>query len=373
MNQAYKPLFEKYTLSNGVELKNRYVIAPMTTYSGNPDGSVSNQELQYYERRASEPGMFITACIAVSKSGLCFPGQFIGYTEEIIPRLSQLAQTLKKHGAKAVLQIQHGGRECSPELVPNGVTVSASAISSPNSPVEPHALTEAEIQSIIQDFGETTRRAIEAGFDGVEIHGANGYLVHQFFSPHSNRREDRWGGSLEKRMAFPLAIIDEIKRVRDEYSDNSFIIGYRFSPEEASDPGITMEDTVALVDCLADQGLSYLHVSLLDVNSIPRSTVNSEKTRVEMIRDVINNRTSFIALGSIKTPNDAMNVLNKNIPLFALGREALIDPDWLRKIEAGKEDEIKTEIKLGTEGDLVLPDQMWQVILSRPGWLPIVK
>ena len=122
-------------------------------------------------------------------------------------------------------------------------------------------MTESEIQEIIRAFGESTRRAIEAGYDGIEIHGANGYLVQQFFSPHSNRRDDQWGGSVENRMKFPLAIVDEVQRVVAEHAKGPFIVGYRFSPEEPETPGITMADTLDLVDALADKNLDYLHVS----------------------------------------------------------------------------------------------------------------
>ncbi|MDO7484775.1 hypothetical protein Q5O89_00200 [Peribacillus frigoritolerans] len=95
----------------------------------------------------------------------------------------------------------------------------------------PRSMSHTEILSTIQDFGRATRHAIRSGFDGVEIHGANGYLIQQFFSPHSNRRRDHWGGSLENRMHFPLAVIAEVKRIRDLYADKEFIIGYRFSPK----------------------------------------------------------------------------------------------------------------------------------------------
>lgn len=98
-----------------------------------------------------------------------------------------------------------------------------------------------EKNSIINDFGESARRAIEAGFDGVEIHGANGYLIQQFVSPHSNRREDEFGGSIENRLAFPLAIVDEVKKTVAHYGTEEFLVGYRFSPEEPETPGITMK------------------------------------------------------------------------------------------------------------------------------------
>lgn len=184
-------------------------MAPMTNFSSRPDGTVSDAEIHYYERRSKGVGMAITACTFVTPNGKGFHGEFAGDRSEMIPSLSRLASALKNQGTKAVLQIFHDGRECPPELVPNGETVSASAIPSEKEGAQvPRALDEAEIEEIVRAFGETTRRAIEAGYDGVEIHGANGYLIQQFFSPHSNRRSDRWGGDVQKRMSFPLAVVD---------------------------------------------------------------------------------------------------------------------------------------------------------------------
>ncbi|MEJ7301331.1 flavocytochrome c, partial [Staphylococcus caprae] len=104
-------------------------------------------------------------------------------------------------------------------------------------------MTHAQINEMINDFGEATRRAIEAGFDGVEIHGANTYLLQQFFSPHSNRRKDSWGGSREKRTRFPIEVLTKVQHVVAEKEASHFIIGYRFSPEEIEEPGIRFEDT----------------------------------------------------------------------------------------------------------------------------------
>jgi 2,4-dienoyl-CoA reductase-like NADH-dependent reductase (Old Yellow Enzyme family) len=130
MNPAYKPLFESFTFKNGTMLKNRIVMAPMTNFASNDDGTVSESELAYYARRAKGAGMVVTACIYVSPNGQGFPGEFSGASDEMIPGLARLASTIKQNGAKAILQIFHGGRECPPELVPNQDVVSASNVQS---------------------------------------------------------------------------------------------------------------------------------------------------------------------------------------------------------------------------------------------------
>ncbi|MEH7441157.1 NADH-dependent flavin oxidoreductase [Bacillus sp. JJ1122] len=374
MNPKYKPLFETYHLPNGVSLKNRIIMAPMTNFSSNEDGSVTDAEVNYYARRSKGVSMVVTACTYVTPDGKGFKGEFGADTDEMIPSLRKLASAIKEQGAKAVLQIFHGGRECPPELVPNGEIVSASDVPSERGNAKaPRPLSGAEVETIIAAFGETTRRAIEAGFDGVEIHGANGYLIQQFFSPHSNRRDDKWGGSLDKRLAFPLTVVDEVKKVTAKYAKEPFIIGYRFSPEEPETPGITMADTIQLIDALADKNLDYLHVSLNDFWSKPKRGVEDERSRMEIIQERVGQKVPVIGVGSLYSADDVLKAFDTGVPLIALGRELIIDPDWVEKIESGRETEIETEIDLGAQARLVVPDPLWQAIVNTPGWFPGVK
>lgn len=372
MNPSNQKFFSPYTFNNGVELKNRIIMAPMTNFSSNPDGTVSEEELAYYARRSKDVSMVITACTYVTPNGKGFHNEFAGDRDEMIPSLSQLAKTIQSQGAKAILQIFHGGRMCPPELVPHGDIVSASAVPAEVAGAKtPRALTETEVEEIVDAFGETARRAIEAGYDGVEIHGANGYLIQQFFSPHSNQREDRFGGSVEKRMTFPLAIVDKIKSVVKEHADDSFIVGYRFSPEEAETPGITMADTIKLVDTLAEKDLDYLHVSLQHFLSKARRGVEDvNKTRIDYLLETIDNRVPLIGVGSIYSAEDARKAFETGVPLLALGRELIIDPDWVQKVAEGREDEIVTEINKDKQEELVVPVPLWNVIMNTPGWFP---
>lgn len=372
MKSTYLPLFEQMTFNNGIELKNRIVMAPMTNFSANEDGTVSETELSYYSRRSGGVGLVITACVYVSPNGKGFHGEFASDSDDMIPSLRRLAATIKEKGAKAVLQIFHGGRECPINLVPNGDVVSASAVASEqNAGVTPRALLDEEIESIIRDFGETTRRAIEAGFDGVEIHGANGYLVQQFFSPHSNVREDRWGGNIENRLRFPLAVVDEVKRVVAAYAKKPFLVGYRFSPEEATTPGITMSDTFRLLDELTNKDLDYLHVSLMDFWSLPKRGAEETKTRMQWIKDRVGHLIPIIGVGSLHTPEDAVKAIDIGIPLVAIGREIIVEPDWVEKVQEGRESEIKTTLSKDDQDRLVVPTPLWQAIVHTPGWFPL--
>ena len=372
MNEKYENLFIPITLKNGAEIRNRIVMAPMTTFSGNSDGTISEQELEYYKRRAKGLGMLITACIGVSPGGIAFPGQFTVFAENADENLKKLSEIIRKEGTKSILQIHHGGRMALPALVPGGEVVSAGNIASPRTPdVIPRELHEAEIDQIIDDFGKATKKAIDTGFDGVEIHGANTYLIQQFFSPHSNRRNDRWGGDIEKRMLFPIKVIDKVKRTAEEYGKEDFIVGYRFSPEEIETPGIRIEDTLILVEKLISKNLDYIHVSLQDVWSKPSMGSGYEKSMTEMVTEKVNGRIPVIAVGGIRTPEEAVKVLDSGADMAALGRELIIDPDWTEKIKEGREDEIAVKLSLKAKEKLAIPDDLFKQIENTDGWFPI--
>ena len=371
----YQPLLQSFEFEKGISLRNKVVMAPMTNFASHEDGTVSPEELEYYTRRSQGVGMVITACVYVSKSGKGFPGEFGADTDELIPSLRSLADTIKAQGAKAILQIFHGGRQCPPDLLPDGQIVSASAVPAElpgggKGPV-PRALTNEEIVGIISDFAEATRRAIEAGFDGVEIHGANTYLVQQFFSPHSNTRDDRWGGSLEKRLTFPLAVVDAVNNAVVQHSESPFLVGYRFSPEEPETPGITMAETFALLDALTEKGLDYLHVSLQDFWSLPRRGTDDSRPRIEQILDRVAGKVPVIGVGSLYTADDALRALNSGVALVALGRPLLIEPDWVQMVADGNQGEIATELDPSEKSDLVIPEYLWNAILNTPGWVPV--
>ncbi|MDR7000270.1 NADH-dependent flavin oxidoreductase [Neobacillus niacini] len=374
MNSRFEPLFEPFTFPNGVQLKNRIVMAPMTNFSSNPDGTVTEAEVKYYARRSAGVGMVITACTYVTENGKGFNGEFGADTDDLIPSLKQLATGIKEQGAKAILQIFHGGREVPPALIPNGDVVSASSVPAEGQGKHvPRELSEQEVKSLIHNFGEATRRGIEAGFDGIEIHGANGYLIQQFFSPHSNLREDRWGGSTEKRLAFPLTVVEEVKKVVAANAKSSFIVGYRFSPEEPTTSGITMADTLILIDALADNELDYLHVSLNDFWSTPRRGIDDTRPRIEIIKEKVGDRVPVIGVGSLFTADDVLKAFQTGVPLIALGREIIIEPDWVQKVQEGKEAEIVTKIDKDKQQELVVPDPLWQAIVNSPGWFPGVE
>lgn len=363
MKPAYNALFDEITLPNGVVLNDRLGVAPMTTYSGNPDGTVSDEELLYYRRRSNIGSLFISACIAVSENGIAFPGQFVAFKENVMPRLKQLAAEMKSNGNKAILQMQHGGRQGQPELIAANETVAPSPVGGSAEKPAPRELTVDEITNIIRDFGETTHRAIEAGFDGVEIHGANTYLLQQFFSEMTNRREDEWGGSFENRLKFPLAVLAEVKRVAAEFATEEFIIGYRLSPEEYSELGVgyTIEETKALTEKLIEGGIHYLHASLMDYKKRPHNEA-VDGSIVEILSKQIAGRAAFVVVGNVRKPEDAVAALQEGADIVVMGRQTLADPEWTEKVKQGKEDEIFHSIPKERIGKLDIPGPLWQLM-----------
>lgn len=355
----------------GTEMKNRIMMAPMTTFSGNFDGTVSDQEIAYYKRRSKGVGMVVTACAYVMPEGKGFFGQIGAHHDLMIPSLELLAKTIKDQGALAVLQIYHGGRMCPPDEVPNREILSASAVAAEREGAqEPRAMTEQEVTATIEAYGQATRRAILAGFDGVEIHGANTYLIQQFFSPHSNRRSDRWGGDVYGRMSFPLAVVDAVKDAVSQHAPAPFIVGYRLSPEEMETTGITVADSLLLGEALAAKELDYLHVSTMDFwAGSMRDTADTE-ARTLLIAQKVGAQVPIVGVGSVKSFDDAQRIADAGIPLVAIGRELIVEPDWVSKLQSGSA-EVKTAISKDAQGELVIPDSMWNAIMSRPGWFPI--
>lgn len=369
-------LFQSFSLTKDMTLRNRIIMAPMTTWSANDDGTISEQELQYLRQRVQGVGLVITGCTHISENGIGFTNELAAFDDRFIPSLRELAQTAKSGGAPAILQIFHAGNKALPDLIPNGDVVSASAMNTPagsfvDSKMMPRALSHNEVLDIVHAFGETTRRAIEAGFDGVELHGAHGFLVQNFFSPLFNQRTDEWGGTLEKRMNFPLAVVNEVKRVIKQHAQKPFVLGYRISVEEYDENGLRICDSLQLIDRLVEAEIDYLHVSLTDIlNSKPVQSTN-ELLTIEHIMEHLNNRIPLIAAGKIRTPVQAEQALTLGLPLVAIGKAIVMNPDWV-KLAQNESEQILLELEINRrDPDLYIPDHLWNEIETRKGWFPL--
>lgn len=379
MTNKHPSLFSPFMLTEKIKLRNRIVMAPMTTWSANPDGTISEQELEFYKRRSQNVGLVITGCTYVTPSGIGFTHEFAAYDDRFINSLEKLAAAAKSGGAPAILQIFHAGNKAIPELVPNNDVISASASSVKSGDfmkrvVQSREMTENEIQETIRAFGDVTKRAIKAGFDGVELHGAHGFLLQNFFSPLFNQRNDRWGGDLEGRMRFPLAVLQEVKNVVYEYATKPFAIGYRISPEESATGGLRIEDTYKLLDRLISSGISYIHTSLVSINdSYPVESPNGPRT-IELILNHIAGRVPVIAAGKIRTPSQAQEAISTGLPLVAIGKGLVINPEWVTLAESGRSHEIQTTLNPQLVHELTIPDKLWDQIQTSKGtgWFPLM-
>lgn len=355
-------LFETITLPvSGKKLKNRIAMSPMTTESGYFDGSVPNELIDYYTHRSGDAAMIIVESCFVDDKGRGFSGAIGINSDDKLEGLSQLAAAIKQKGSLAVVQIYHAGRMAFPEMNGGSNPIAPSSIAAlrPNAPI-PDEMNQKQILDMIQSFAEATRRAIRAGFDGVELHGANTYLLQQFFSPHSNRRSDEWGGSREKRMRFAIEVIKAVKKVIDEEGAESFIVGYRFSPEELEEPGIRFDDTMYFLNTIANYGLDYVHFSM---GIYTRTSIVEPIDPQLLIQKFIEGRSEQLAkipvigVGAISQARDAKQALELGYDIVAVGKSFLVEPDWVSKIKNNQE--TKTFADLNEREELVIPVPLW--------------
>lgn len=356
-----------YKFANGLKLQNKIVMAPVTLQSSFFDGAVSDDEVKFYRMR-SGVGMIIVEVANINEAGKGFEGELSVADDRFIPGLGKIANAIHSKGSKAVLQIFDAGRKTSRKILRGVQPRSASAVA-PHRDLKnvPRELTDTEIEQVIADFGAATLRAIRAGFDGVEIHGANTYLIQQFFSPHSNHRRDRWGGNVYQRMNFAKAVIAEVRRVANENAPSSFLVGYRFSPEELSKPGITIADTLKLVDVLSDEPIDYLHSSMGNRKRTSLVDKSNLETLNSRILKTINNRKPLIEVGNILSPQDADEALHEGASLVAMGRELIREPNWIAKVKTHDEKSIRYTLSPVDMDLLGLPGGLQQEL--RTGFL----
>ncbi len=347
---------------SGVTLKNRIIMPPMTTKMSFFDGVVTNDEVNYYSLHSGEVGAVITGAANVQDDGKGWDGELSVADDKFLPGLEKLAAAIKRNGTKAILQIFHAGRMTDSGVLHGVQPVSASAVAAERPEAQtPRALESDEVTQLIENFKKATKRAIEAGFDGIELHGANTYIIQQFFSPHSNRRDDEWGGSLEKRYHFIDELVDGVTGVVKDSGKKNFIVGYRLSPEEYENPGIRMSDTMFLVDKLADKPLDYLHISMGDYKRVSVSDDYKDKSILAYIKEQVNGRMPIIGVGDVRTKADAEDML-QNTDLVAVGRALLLDPHWTEKMMTGHEDLINTKLSRVDQDVLMISNGTWDFL-----------
>jgi 2,4-dienoyl-CoA reductase-like NADH-dependent reductase (Old Yellow Enzyme family) len=379
----YPRLFEPFAQPSGLKLKNRLVMAPMTTTSSNDDSSFSDAEIAYLEKRAqSGIGLIMTPACYCHKSGHSFDHQVGCHDDSMLPRLTLCAEAINRHGAASFLQIHHGGNAAK-QTYTGRPPMAPSAVHNRRGTSElPAAMTEDEIWMIVNAFAKAAVRARNAGFSGIEIHGANGYVFQQFFSTFTNKRTDKWGGDcrcdrcelhkehtelelchrLTNRARFASEVIKAVRAaVGPDYP-----ISYRITPEEPEPDGYTTYDTIELLRILVPLGIDIVHISTIAYGTGLYSHYPDGTHPDLLIRRALSSRTAVIGVGSVYLPDQAMRVLGDGLDLVAMGRSLLLNADWAQEVRDDQVDSIKTSLKTEEERYLLdIPEPMKEYVRGR--------
>ncbi len=327
-----------------VSLRNRVVMPPMTTGYPYPDGNVSERTKAYYGARAAGGvGLIIVEACLIHPLGKSFDHQISIYADSFIPGLRQLTEVVHAHEAKIFVQLHHGGMAARADLI-GQIPLAPSAVALPGRPA-PQELSREQIQEIIEAQGQAARRAKEAGFDGVELHGAHGYLINQFLSPFANQRHDEFGGTPERRLRFALECL---RRCRELVGPDYPII-IRLSVDEFHPQGLDLAQSQVIAQALETAGIDGIHVSAGAGWSestrdprMPLATGTGEGVFLHLaegIKKVV--RVPIIGVGQVYSPEVAEAALERGQADFmAMGRALLADQALANKVAAGRRDQV---------------------------------
>ncbi len=315
--------------ADNLELANRLVMPPMATEKSRAGGKVSRELIDYYDEKSR--GGYIALIIIehsfVRPDGKASEGQLSVADDGVVDGLKSLAGTIQRNGSKAVMQINHAGSGTTEEVA-GSVPVGPSAVSNPRKETTPRELSVEDINDIIEAFQAAARRTREAGFDGVEIHSAHGYLLNQFFSPLTNKRKDKYGGGVLNRIRIHLQIIEAVKKA----AGDDFPVLLRLGASDFMPGGTTIEDSV-----IAAKEFEKAGVNILDISggfsgyTVPGLTGQGFFSPLsEAIKEAVS--IPVILTGGITRAKAAERLLKENkADLIGVGRAILKDSDWAKQ------------------------------------------
>jgi 2,4-dienoyl-CoA reductase-like NADH-dependent reductase (Old Yellow Enzyme family)/thioredoxin reductase len=316
---------------------NRVVMTAVKLGYGTTAGEVTERHIAFYRRRAEgDLGLIITEPMYIQLNGRELPTQLGIHTDDLLPGLTQMTAAVHEAGGRIVAHINHAGRAANPKLVQPEALVSASDVFCPAAGTTPRPLTKAEIDETVAAFAAAARRARQAGFDAVEIPFSHGYLIHQFLSPRSNRRDDEYGGSFENRMRFGREVIAAVRR----QVGNDYPIIARINAADYAEGGMEIEDAIQAAQALEGMGVNALSVTSGTMcESVPFCLYPTGTPKANLLPMAARIRTAVslpvIVAGRVRTPTVAKEALAAGqADMIGLGRPLLSDPDWVKKTQA---------------------------------------
>ena len=315
-------LTDKIEFPCGLSMKNRFMLAPLTNTQSYEDGKLSKDEFVWLTLRArGNFGITMSCASHVQEIGKGFPGQLGIFDDKHIYGLKKLTDEIRKYNSLSVAQLHHAGMR-SPEEIIGERPVCPSA----DDKTKSRALDNNEVNSLIDDFIKAAMRAKKSGYDGVELHGAHGYILCQFLSSAINKREDNFSGSLENRSRIIFKIIDGI---RSECGSN-FLLGIRLSAERF---GIKLTESKWLFKKLIDDGkIDFLDISLWDSFKDPVEEEHKNKSLLEHFTEIDRKKILLTVAGNIRTGEDVNKIISSNVDFVTIGRAAILHHDFPNRV-----------------------------------------
>ena len=311
-------LFESLSFTRGPAMENRFMLAPLTNTMSHADGTLSDEEFNWLTMRAKGGfGLTMTCAAYVHPLGQGFPGQLGVFSDDHIPGLTRLAAAIKSHGSVASLQLHHGGMRAEPEVIGERPVCPSN-----HAETNARAMTLEEVKQLREYFIAAAERAKRAGFDGVEIHGAHGYMICQFLSPSINQRTDAYGGSLDNRARILFEIVAGIR----ERCGDDFQIGVRLSAEMFD---LKLMEVRQVAQQLMSEGqIEFLDMSLWDVFKEPLEEEFQGRSLMSYFTELDRGNTRLGVAGKINDASDAAACLDMGCDFVLLGRAAIINHDF---------------------------------------------
>lgn len=319
MHPALQPFVFPRT---GLRVKNRCVLAAMTNKQSEETGELSSEEINWLKARSLGGfGIVTTAAAHVQEDGKGWSGEMGVWSDNHMEGLTALATSITNNEAVGLVQLFHGGMRA-PASLTGKRPVSASVNTIAEDRGESRAMTEQEVRVTIKAFADAAARCEQAGFQGVELHGAHGYLIAQFLGKLTNRRDDDWGGDGRRRQRFLEAIV---QAVRDRTSPN-FLVGVRLSPELRSG-GIELADALQTLDACLALDLDFIHVSCWDYTATCEHE-GTEQPYTTWFSQRIDGKVPLISTGGVWDSDDALHVVKQGADFVGVARAGIAHPNW---------------------------------------------